>query len=104
MAEETNKYKVKLPASFTKKYKSEKLLDAKQIDELVKQYFPDPFEHKDSAVIQFSLDRFAELEGDFMDDYKNTEKICRAAVKGGNKYELKNCDNFLEFIKTADLK
>ena len=28
MAEEINKYKVKLPASFTKKYKSEKLRDA----------------------------------------------------------------------------
>ena len=78
--------------------------DAKQIDGLVKKYFPDPFEHKDSAVIPFSLDRFAELEGDFIDDYKNTEKICRAAVKGGNKYELKNCDNFLNFIKTAGLE
>ena len=78
--------------------------DAKQIDGIVKQYFPDPFEHKDSAVIPFSLDRFAELEGDFIDDYKNTEKICRAAVKGGDKYELKNCDNFLSFIKTAGLE
>nr|WP_297703065.1 hypothetical protein [uncultured Butyrivibrio sp.] len=28
MAEEINKYKVKLPGSFTKKYKSEKLIDA----------------------------------------------------------------------------
>ena len=78
--------------------------NAKQIDGLVKKYFPDPFEHKDSAVIPFSLDKLAELEGDFIDDYKNTEKICRSAVKGGDKYELKNCDNFLSFIKTAGLE
>ena len=43
-------------------------------------------------------------EGNFIDDYKATEKICRDAVKGGSMQELKNCDEFLEFIKNVGYK
>jgi hypothetical protein len=78
--------------------------DAKMVEEFVRKYFPLMDKTKKTAVIPFSFDRVAELEGNFIDDYKTTEKICRAAVKGGNKYELKNCDLFLDFIKDVGLK
>lgn len=72
--------------------------DHAPVDELVKRYFPG---RKKSAVIPFSFDRLAVLEGSFIDHYQNTERICRKAVKGGTKEEINNCERFLEFVKTV---
>jgi hypothetical protein len=74
--------------------------DPSLIDAYVRKYFPDRAKGR-SAVIPFSMDRAAELEGYFMDDYQKTARICRAAVKGGSFQEIQNCETFLEFVRTA---
>lgn len=74
------------------------IFDYDVIDRLVKKHFPGS---KQSAVIPFSPSRLAELEGNFMDDYKYTEKVCRKAVRGGTEIEINNCERFLSFVKNA---
>ena len=74
------------------------IIDYDVIDRLVKQYFPG---RQQSAAIPFSPYRVAELEGNFMDDYKYTEKVCRKAVRGGTEIEINNCERFLSFVKNA---
>lgn len=76
--------------------------DVRLIDHFVKTYFTFNGKEK-SAAIPFSLERVAELRGNFMDEYEMTEKICLEAVKGGTAQEKKNCRNFLEFIRTAGM-
>lgn len=68
------------------------------VEAFVRKYF---LGERQSAAIPFSLDRVAELNGNFMDDYKKTEKICRKAVLGGTAQEIKNCEAFLDFVRTA---
>ena len=76
--------------------------DPAMIDAYVRKHFPnDP--KGISAVIPFSLDRAAELEGYFMDDYKKTAEICRAAVEGGADWEIRNCERFLNFVRSAGI-
>ena len=72
--------------------------DAGLIDEFVKKHFPGK---GPSAAIPFSLDRVAELKGNFIDEYDKTEKICRNTVEGGTAQEIINCDRFLDFIKNV---
>lgn len=74
------------------------------VDNFVRKYFSIEDREDKIAVIPFSFERVAILEGNFIDDYKATEKICRDAVKGGSMQELKNCDEFLEFIKNVGYK
>lgn len=74
--------------------------DPALIDGYVRKYFPND-KKGISAVIPFSLDCAAELEGYFMDDYKKTAEICRAAVEGGADWGIRNCERFLEFVRTA---
>lgn len=68
------------------------------VNSFVKKHFPGTDK---SVVIPFSLERTAELKGYFMDDIKTTEIICRKAVAGGTTQEKKNCEDFLEFVRTA---
>lgn len=75
--------------------------DASLIDSFVKKYYPGD-DH--SAMIPFSLDRVAELDDFFIDEYEKTEKICHKVVKGGSEQEIKNCEFFLEFIKMVGLE
>ena len=79
------------------------VLDVRLIDNFVRKYFTG-HDNGRSAAIPFSLDCVAELHGNFIDEYKKTEKICRDAVKGGTVQEKKNCDNFLEFIRTTGIE
>ena len=68
------------------------------VEAFVRKYFPGK---EKSVAVPFSFDRVAELKEYFMDDYKKTEKTCRKAVLGGSEQEIKNCDAFLEFVRTA---
>ena len=70
--------------------------DVRLIDEFVKKFFPGDGL---SAAIPFSLERVAELEGNFIDEYDKTEEICCKAVEGGTAQEIKNCERFLDFIR-----
>lgn len=74
--------------------------DVGLIDSFVRKYFTGRDDVM-SAVIPFSLDRVAELHGKFIDEYTETERICRDAVKGGTVQEKKNCETFLAFIRTT---
>ena len=76
--------------------------DPAMIDAYVRKHFPNDPKGM-SAVILFSLDRAAELEGYFMDDYKKTAEICSAAVEGGADWEIRNCERFLNFVRTAGI-
>lgn len=53
------------------------------------------------CAIPFSPDKVAVLEGNFIDHYSETKKICQAVVKGGSDEEYNNCKRFLEFIKNV---
>ena len=77
------------------------VFDIDSIDSFVKKYFPGD-DH--SAIIPFSYDRVAELKGNFINEYEKTSKICRKVVEGGTDQEIKNCEQFLDFIKNAGLK
>lgn len=76
--------------------------DTRLIDAFVRRYFNSGAPGK-SAVIPFSLRCVAELQGYFIDEYEATERICRNAVMGGTEQEKRNCDQFLDFIRTAGL-
>ena len=76
--------------------------DSALIDIYVRKHFPND-KKGISAVIPFSLDRTAQLEGNFMDDSQKTADICRAAVRGGTDWEIRNCERFLDFVRTAGI-
>lgn len=61
------------------------------------------YKDKRIASIPFSFSRIATLEGNFIDDFAKTKKICEDAVADGAEYEIENCKRFLEFIKTAGM-
>ena len=71
------------------------------IDGIVRTFFPGS---EKSVVIPFSDECFAELEGDFIDDYKTVSSICRKAVSKGTEQEKKNCRKFLDFIRFVGLE
>ena len=75
--------------------------DTAVFDRIVQRYFLPEGDDFDGAIIPFSEERFAELQGNFMDDYEQTARICRQSVKGGNIMEVNNCERFLEFVRTA---
>ncbi|MGL5259740.1 MAG: hypothetical protein ACRC7V_06475 [Lachnospiraceae bacterium] len=58
---------------------------------------------KQIASIPFSFSRIVTLEGCFIDNFSKTKKICKATVSDGEEYEIKNCERFLDFIKTVGL-
>ncbi|MDD3363270.1 MAG: hypothetical protein PHW34_16545 [Hespellia sp.] len=72
------------------------------VRECVEKYFSKNSD-KQIASIPFSFSRIASLEGDFIDDFAKTKKICKESVAGGEEYETENCKSFLEFIKTAGM-
>ncbi|WP_310604585.1 hypothetical protein [Anaerosporobacter sp.] len=72
------------------------------VKECVEQYFS-MYKDKRIASIPFSFSRVATLEGNFIDDFAKTRKICKDAVAGGEEYEIENCKRFLEFIKSAGI-
>lgn len=53
------------------------------------------------CAIPFSPNKVAILEGNFIDHYSETKKICRDLVQGGSDEEYRNCKRFLEFIKNV---
>lgn len=74
--------------------------------EMIKEYadkYFSMYNGKLIANIPFSFSRTVTLEGNFIDDFGKTRKICREAVDGGEEYERQNCKNFIEFIKNAGM-
>ena len=53
------------------------------------------------CAIPFSPDKVAILEGNFIDHFSETKRICQDLVKGGSEDENRNCKRFLEFIKNV---
>ncbi|MCQ2409940.1 MAG: hypothetical protein MJ068_05290 [Clostridia bacterium] len=80
----------------------ESVSDIKLAVECAEKYFP-MFNDRQSAIIPFSNSRIAVLKGMFIDDFSKTSKICREATADGEEYEIRNCERFLEFIKTVGL-
>lgn len=70
------------------------------VKECVEQYFS-MYKDKRIASIPFSFSSIVTLNGNFIDDFAKTKKICKEAVAGGEEYEIKNCNRFLDFIKTV---
>lgn len=93
--------KRKLPMNFLR-VPVESTADIKTVKEYAEKYFS-MFKGRKAAIIPFSSSRVAVLEGMFIDDFEKTSKICQEAVAGGEEYEIRNCERFLEFIKTVGL-
>lgn len=87
-------YSVRIPVAST--------ANVELVKECVEKYFS-LYKDKQIASIPFSFSRIAILEGKFIDNFAKTKKICKAAVSDGEEYEIKNCERFLDFIKTAGL-
>ena len=66
-------------------------------NELFQKFYLEDCDCKDCDFMRESL------KDKFIDEYEATERICRNTVMGGTEQEKRNCDQFLEFIRTAGL-
>ena len=66
------------------------------------QYFS-MHNEKQIISIPFSFSCIVTLEGNFIDDFAKTKKICKEAIADGEAYEIENCTKFLDSIKTVGM-
>lgn len=74
----------------------------KLIKECVEQYFS-MHNEKQIISIPFSFSCIVTLEGNFIDNFAKTKKICKESIADGEAYEIENCKKFLDFIKTVGM-